>query len=49
MESLDITSKGIVGNEIADKIYHVRESKAVFAYRVEIYAQWEKVIRLNSL
>ncbi|MDE5926751.1 MAG: MOSC domain-containing protein [Helicobacter sp.] len=47
VESLDITSKGIVGNEIADTIHHGGENKAVFAYDVESYTKWHKCLGLE--
>ena len=45
--SLEITQSGIIGNEIADKRHHGGANKAVFAYGIETYAQWEKELGLK--
>ncbi len=45
--SLEVTQNGIIGNEIADKMHHGGENKAVFAYGIEAYAQWEKELGLK--
>lgn len=45
--SLEVTQSGIVGNEIADKIHHGGVNKAVFAYGIEAYAQWERELGLK--
>lgn len=45
--SLEVTQSGILGNEIADKIHHGGANKAVFAYGIEAYAQWEKELGLK--
>ena len=47
VESLEITCKGIVGNEIADTIHHGGENKVVFAYDVESYMQWRSALNLE--
>lgn len=44
---LEITQSGIIGNEIADKRHHGGANKAVFAYGIEAYAQWEKELGLK--
>lgn len=45
--SLEVTQSGILENEIADKMHHGGANKAVFAYGIEAYAQWERELGLK--
>lgn len=45
--SLEVTQSGILENEIADKMHHGGVNKAVFAYGIEAYAQWERELGLK--